>query len=33
MNELSKMILAGKVNREDQILLDSQDGVLVFENR
>ncbi len=33
MNELSKMILAGKVNREDQILLDVRDGSLVFENR
>jgi ATP-dependent Clp protease ATP-binding subunit ClpB len=33
MNELSKMILAGKINRDDQILLDYRDGVLVFENR
>jgi len=33
MNELSKMILAGRVNRDDQILLDFRDGGLVFENK
>jgi len=33
MNELSKMILAGNVNRDDHIFIDLRDDVLVFENR
>ncbi len=32
LNELSKMILANKINREDKILLDSRDGRLEFTN-
>ena len=33
MNELSKMILAGQISRDNQIFIDLQDDVLVFENR
>ncbi|MEI7983277.1 MAG: AAA family ATPase, partial [Bacteroidota bacterium] len=32
LNELSKMILAGKVDKEDAILLDEKDGGLLFVN-
>lgn len=32
MNELSKMILSGKVNREDPIVVDANDQGLVFSN-
>jgi len=32
MNELSKMILAGKVDREHNILLDADGEKLVFKN-
>ncbi len=32
MNELSKLILSGKINRENIILLDSEEGKLFFKN-
>jgi ATP-dependent Clp protease ATP-binding subunit ClpB len=32
LNELSKMILAGKVDKDETILLDEKDGNLVFSN-
>jgi ATP-dependent Clp protease ATP-binding subunit ClpB len=32
MNELSKMILAGRVTRDDTIRIDAQNGELTFEN-
>ncbi|MFP4470966.1 MAG: ATP-dependent chaperone ClpB [Bacteroidales bacterium] len=32
MNELSKMILAGNVNKDDRILIDAKDNELVFRN-
>ncbi len=33
MNELSKMILAGEVNRESEIEIDFRDGKLLFKNK
>ena len=33
LNELSKMILSGEINREDIIIVDVKDGLLVFENK
>jgi ATP-dependent Clp protease ATP-binding subunit ClpB len=33
MNELSKMILAGKINRDDNILITATDGTLIFKNK
>jgi ATP-dependent Clp protease ATP-binding subunit ClpB len=32
MNELSRMILAGKINRDDSILISAKDGVLIYTN-
>jgi ATP-dependent Clp protease ATP-binding subunit ClpB len=32
LNELSKMILSGKVNKDKTIIIDSRNGELVFEN-
>ncbi|PWR70476.1 ATP-dependent chaperone ClpB [Methanospirillum stamsii] len=33
LNELSRMILAGEVSREKEIVVDEQDGKLVFSNK
>jgi len=33
LNELSKMILQGKVDKDSEIVVDVNDGALVFENR
>ncbi len=33
LNELSKMILQGKVDKDSEIMVDVKDGELVFENR
>ncbi len=33
LNELSKMILGGKINSEETILIDAREGVLSFENK
>lgn len=33
LNELSKMIIAGKVNKDDTILVDVKNGNIVFENK
>ena len=32
LNELSKMILSGKVDKDAEILLDAKDGKLIFKN-
>jgi ATP-dependent Clp protease ATP-binding subunit ClpA len=32
VNELSKMILEGTVNKENEIVVDEKDGKLVFRN-
>lgn len=32
LNELSKMILADKVNKEKPIIIDTKDGIIVFKN-
>jgi len=33
LNELSKMILAGEVTKEREIIVDEKDGSLIFLNR
>jgi ATP-dependent Clp protease ATP-binding subunit ClpB len=32
LNELSKMILEGNVNKDKEIVVDEKDGTLVFRN-
>ena len=32
LNELSKLILEGKVDKDSEILVDEKDGTLVFNN-
>jgi ATP-dependent Clp protease ATP-binding subunit ClpB len=32
VNELSKMILEGNINKENEIVVDEKDGKLVFRN-
>jgi ATP-dependent Clp protease ATP-binding subunit ClpB len=32
LNEISKMILAGEITKEKEIVVDEKDGILVFRN-